>query len=168
MMPSTGDNEMLYFAYGFNMNWEQMRNRCPSATFLCIAKFPTHKLGFSRELINRRCCVADAVLTEGDEVCGVIYQIRETEICRLNESGGYDPGRPKEENAYFREERLVFRDGDKNDPLLVHTYFANSQENAPLPNAKYKNLILEAAKFWHLLVAYIAKLEMIEVGNYVL
>jgi hypothetical protein len=32
------DAAMLYFAYGSNMNWDQMRERCPSARFEFVAK----------------------------------------------------------------------------------------------------------------------------------
>jgi hypothetical protein len=31
---------MFYFAYGSNMDWAQMRGRCPSAKFVAIAELP--------------------------------------------------------------------------------------------------------------------------------
>ena len=30
---------MLYFAYGSNMQWERIRERCPSVKFICRAFF---------------------------------------------------------------------------------------------------------------------------------
>jgi hypothetical protein len=42
-------HSMLYFAYGSNMNWQQMQDRCPSARFFGVALLPDHKLAFTRE-----------------------------------------------------------------------------------------------------------------------
>jgi hypothetical protein len=58
---------VLYFAYGSNMNWEQMKTRCPSARFVAVALLPDYKLAFTRKSINRGCGVADGVLLDGDE-----------------------------------------------------------------------------------------------------
>lgn len=52
---------MLYFAYGSNMNWDQMRERCPSSRFLGIAALPDHRLAFTRGSPKRGCGVADVV-----------------------------------------------------------------------------------------------------------
>jgi len=55
---------MLYFAYGSNLDFAQMRDRCPSALFVAIAKLPDHRLAFTRKSIKRACGVADAVPEE--------------------------------------------------------------------------------------------------------
>src|SRR5207247_4630457 len=33
----------LYFAYDSNMDWAQMKERCPFAKFVCRAKLPSHR-----------------------------------------------------------------------------------------------------------------------------
>jgi gamma-glutamylcyclotransferase len=94
---------MLYFAYGSNMNWQQMQNRCPSARFFGIALLPDHKLAFTRKSIKRGCGVADAAPTQNHNVWGIVYEITAQDIEALDKSEGYMPGREK--NSYFRRER---------------------------------------------------------------
>ncbi len=154
---------MLYFAYGSNLDLAQMRARCPSAQFIAIGKLPEHRLAFTRKSINRRCGVADAIPDRANEVWGAVFAIGETEVAQLDKSEGFAPGRPPEKNSYLREERHVWREGEKEKPLLVSIYLANRHENPPLPNAAYKKLILDGAKFWHLPPHYVDQLERIEI-----
>ena len=41
---------MIYFAYGSNLDFVQMRSRCPSAQFVAVAKLPDHQLAFTRRV----------------------------------------------------------------------------------------------------------------------
>ena len=153
---------MLYFAYGSNMDWCQMRHRCPSAMFVAVAVLPDHELRFPRKSQNRGCGVADAGAVEGSEVWGVVYQIDEQDVGKLDANEGYRLGRQK--NAYQRESRHVFEDGSKKNPFEVAVYFANREDDPPLPNQTYKDLILAGAKHWHLPDEYIQNvLERIKV-----
>jgi gamma-glutamylcyclotransferase len=144
---------MLYFAYGSNMDWDQMKSRCPSAKFCGLAVLREHRLMFTSKSMRRNCGVADAVRQQGSHIWGVVYQINEMDVAKLDSKEGYQPGREK--NYYTREERHVFLN-DKDDlPLLVTVYFAIRQNNPPLPNQEYKDLILRGAKFWHLPEGYV-------------
>jgi len=67
---------MLYFAYGSNMHAAQMKERCPSAKFVCRAKLPSNRLAFTRKSVNRGCGVADFLHDETKEVWGVVYEIQ--------------------------------------------------------------------------------------------
>lgn len=151
---------MLYFAYGSNMNWEQMRERCPSAHFVGVAEMRDHRLAFTRKSITRGCGVADAVAADGNRVWGVVYEIADLDVGRLDASEGYRPGR--KDNSYRREERHVFVDGDEKHPLAVWIYFGNPQPDPPPPNAEYKRLIVSGARHWHLPEDYVRELEAIE------
>lgn len=154
---------MLYFAYGSNLDWPQIRERCPSARFVAVAKLKDHRLDFTRKSTIRGCGVADAVPDPGHAVWGVVYQIDERDIGSLDRSEGFSPRRA--ENSYTREEHHVFADGDEENPLTVSIYFATKESNPPLPSAEYKGLIVCGAKFWHLPQDYIDKLERIEVAS---
>lgn len=154
---------MLYFAYGSNLDWAQMRDRCSSAKFVCVARLPDHRLAFTRKSSSRACGVADAVPQNGREVWGVVYEIQETEIGKLDQAEGFEPRRTK--NAYVREQRHVLADGDESKPMAVWVYFASKQKNPPLPSANYKKLVTDGARFWHLPAEYIEALEKIEVAN---
>lgn len=76
---------MLYFAYGSNMECIQIKKRCPSASFVGIAKLSDYRLAFTRRSTKRRCGVADVVPEEGHRVWGVIFKIAEGDIKRLDE-----------------------------------------------------------------------------------
>jgi len=155
---------MLYFAYGSNMDLRQMRERCPSVRFLAVAKLPGHRLDFTRRSNTRQCGVADVVADDGGEVWGVVYDVAETDLGRLDDSEGYRPGREAHFNSYIRDQRHVLRDGDEKSPLLVWTYVANREPDRPLPNVAYKALIVDGAVFWHLPPDYIEKLRRIAIA----
>lgn len=154
---------MLYFAYGSNMNWEQMRARCPSARFVGIAVLTGHKLAFTRKSLRRGCGVADAVREEHKMIWGVVYKVDDPEVAKLDLSEGYRPGREK--NSYWRRECLVLLDGDEQRRLTVFSYFGEPQPNPPPPNSEYKELIVTGARYWRLPNAYIAALEAIEAAG---
>ena len=154
---------MLYFAYGSNMDWDQMRARCPSARFMGMAELRDHRLAFTRKSEKRGCGVCDVVTDKGKTVWGVVFEVDEVDIGRLDVKEGYQPGRAK--NAYRRKECHVFMDGDDERPMAVVTYFGDPQENPPLPNAEYKNLLLSGARRWQLPEAYIRQLESIVVAK---
>jgi gamma-glutamylcyclotransferase (GGCT)/AIG2-like uncharacterized protein YtfP len=158
---------MLYFAYGSNMDWPQMRDRCPSAKFVTAAKLPNYRLKFDLKSNGRGCGVSNVEFDNAESVWGVVYEIPDTEIGLLDKREGYRPGRDRKDNQYVREERHVLRDGDENQPLLVAIYFGNAQPNPPLPDADYKKLLVDGASFWHLPPDYIEKLKRIKTAKVV-
>ena len=151
---------MLYFAYGSNMYCRQMKERCPSARFVSIAKLKDHRLAFTRISKSRLCGAADVVPAPGCEVWGVIYDIKECDFIPLDKAEDYVPGGP--ENSYNRVQRYVLASGGSE--TLVWTYLAVKEPNPPLPSAHYKGLIVEGARYWKLPPEYIALLDSIEVS----
>ena len=154
---------MLYFAYGSNMDWNQMRDRCPSSRFAGIAVLQDHTLAFTRKSVRLGCGVADVVAEDGAHVWSVVYDIADLDVGKLDVSEGFRPGGDK--NSYYRRECLVFLDGEEQRPVTASAYFADPQPNPPLPNAAYKNLILVGGRYWHLPEEYIRELEKIEVSG---
>jgi gamma-glutamylcyclotransferase (GGCT)/AIG2-like uncharacterized protein YtfP len=153
---------MLYFAYGSNLDPQQLHQRCPSARFVTVAKLPDHRLAFTRYAKDRGCGTCDGVPETGQGIWGVVFDISEEDLRRMDKSEGYQPGRPSNENAYIREQRKVLRDGKQGQPVLVWLYFANREPNPPLPNAAYKKQLVDGAKYWGLPEAYQVQLRRIE------
>ena len=152
---------MLYFAYGSNMNSEQMRGRCPTARFQTIAHLDGFKLAFPRESKAWGGGVASAVPDPTGQVWGVIYKISDAEQPVLDRHEGFSTQRPALANDYQRvEKRVVGKDGT---PIKVLTYVANNQPNPPLPSARYVALLVAGAKHFQLPPEYIALLEKIPV-----
>ena len=154
---------MLYFAYGSNMQFDQMRGRCPSAQFVCAARLKDHRLEFTRFSTIRRCGVADVVQSTGVQVWGAVFQIDVTEIGSLDKSEGYRTGRQCTENAYERSLIHVERAGEVQEALAAWTYTVVSKlDTNPMPSQEYKQLILDGARMWRLPMSYIKQLEAIE------
>ena len=109
---------MLYFAYGSNLNWEEMKKRVPSSIFYGKAKLENYRLDFTRKSINRGCGVAD-IIEDNKDIWGAIYQFDEEDLGRLDKAEGYNPNRVK--NAYKRIEKMVYLEGKKEQPMTVYT-----------------------------------------------
>jgi len=154
---------VLYFAYGSNMNWTQMQDRCSSARVVSIARLPDHRLAFTRRSVKRACGGADALIEAGRSVWGVVFEISGADVIALDKSEGYRPGR--EENSYWRSPRIVFLDGDDRRPITAEAYFAEPESDPPPPSQAYMALILSGARHWRLPDDYIAELEAIEVSG---
>lgn len=155
----------LTFAYGSNMDFAQMRERCPSAQFVCVAVLNDYRLGFTRKSTKRNCGVSDVVPAPKSFVWGVVYEITEYDLAVLDWNEGYRPSRSADRNSYNRRTKTIFQNGDETRPLTVEIYFAVPQENPPLPNQEYKGLIVSGAKHWKLPADYITELEKIKVAS---
>ena len=154
---------MLYFAYGSNMNWDQMRDRCPSTRFDSIARAEGYRLAFTRFSKKRQCGVADIVASAGSDVWGVVFEISDDEVNVLDKSEGYSRDRDREKNAYERRQLDVFRQGSNAPAITVWTYVVvNKLKSPPKPSAEYKATILAGARHWKLPADYIEVLEQIE------
>ncbi len=152
---------MLYFAYGSNLNWERMKNRCPSAEFYCKAFLPDYRIEFTRESSKLNCGVADIIWDENNKAYGVVYRINEKDLGKLDRHEGYIPQREK--NDYKRIEIMVFQEDNSKKPITVFTYEVEKKEFGKYkPNKDYKNLIVAGAKFWDLPKEHIKFLENIE------
>jgi len=159
----------LYFAYGSNLDWEQMKQRCSSVSFVCKAKLPKFKIAFTKWSKDRECWVADIIEDELSAVWGVVYNVNELDIGRLDKSEGYNPNKPGD--GYRRVEIRVYEDGDEGNeekkyigkPLTVFTYVVFKKELKKRTVEKYKQQIIIGAKYWHLPPEYIEMLKKIEV-----
>lgn len=89
-----------YFAYGSNLNSDQMIARCASARIVGRATLPNHVLAFGGFSHSWRGAVANVLPAHGAWVEGLLYQIARTELRALDRYEGHP-------FAYEREERLV-------------------------------------------------------------
>lgn len=163
---------MLTFAYGSNMDCGQMKDRCPSVSFVCVAVLRDYRLCFPRKSKKRDCGVAGVERGEGCNVWGVVYEINEADVGNLDATEGY---RNKDEccrpdsvenspntNLYFREQCYVYQDDSNDNPIYAWVYIACPETDPPHPNVIYKQQIVEGARYWNLPAEYISKIEQIE------
>ena len=145
---------MQYFAYGSNMDWQQMQRRCPSAKFVCVGRLQNYHFAIARHSRLRRCGTATIVAQRGSEVWGIVYEVSDDDLRALDAF----------EDGYRRETVSVTALNDGNAPLQALVYIAEREENVPLPNAAYKRHILDGARHWKLPASYCALLEAIQVS----
>ena len=150
----------LYFAYGSNLDERQMKQRCPSCKFKTEAYVPGYTIAFTRCSDKRHGGVADIVQCPHEVVWGVVYELSDEDVGRLDKCEGYCG--EGHSNAYER------KDCDKQGiPVLtgkghqlkgVFTYIANRQRDF-LPHKVYRDQIINGAKRWKLPREYVEKLE---------
>jgi gamma-glutamylcyclotransferase (GGCT)/AIG2-like uncharacterized protein YtfP len=136
------------------MDWPQMQRRCPSAQFVCVARLADYGFGIARHSRLRHCGTANIFAQRGSEVWGVVYDVSEQDLTTLD---GFEDG-------YRRERAFVYALNDGNRPLDVIVYIAERENDVPLPNAAYKQHIMDGARYWQLPQTYCELLEKIEVA----
>ncbi len=146
---------LYYFAYGSNMDWPQMRRRCPTARFVCVGRLPDYRFAIARHSRLRNCGTANIFLETGREVWGIVYDVSDRDFLTLD---GFEDG-------YRREKIFVYDRNDGHHPMEVLAYIAAREDGVPLPNPEYKRLILTGARHWRLPPDYCAMLERIEVAD---
>ena len=147
---------MFYFAYGSNMNWEEMHGRCPSAKFKSVAKLKDHRLVFSRYSKVREGGVADVLPSPGQDVWGVVYEIDDAQMGKLDRHEGVHAGK------YVRQNDWQLHPDGGASPIRAAIYLAVREQFPPRPGDKYKQLIVVGAEFWHLPPNYVQELKQIQ------
>jgi len=101
-----------YFAYGSNLDEEQMRARCPSAVVEGPAMLPNHTLVFGGFSHRWGGAVASIVRARGVAVPGLVYTLEGDDVARLDRIEGHP-------FAYERVARFVVVEGRRR---RVQTY----------------------------------------------
>ncbi|MEM4605942.1 MAG: gamma-glutamylcyclotransferase family protein [Candidatus Pacearchaeota archaeon] len=140
---------MYYFAYGSNMNQEQMIKRCKGKNFKFIGRayLKGYRFVYDGQSEYRGGAVANIVKSENDIVWGVLYEINKNCLKNLDKYEGYP-------YVYNRKEvEVITDDGYK---FLAWVYL---REPKPLgkPSDKYRKVVLEGAKACNLPEDYIRK-----------
>lgn len=158
---TAGREQVLYFAYGSNMDPEQIKARCPDAELVGIGVLPDHALCFPRRSTKRNCGVSSVAPAAGREAWGVVLRLTPKDLASLDASEGFRSDRPASLNSYNRVP-VVVRVNDV--PMEMMTYIAVGQETPPLPNAAYLKHIRDGARHHGLPAAYLEYLDSIEHG----
>jgi gamma-glutamylcyclotransferase (GGCT)/AIG2-like uncharacterized protein YtfP len=143
---------MFYFAYGSNMNWLQMQRRCLSSRFVCTAHLPGYRFAIARHSRLRDCGTANIFPEPGGKVWGIVYEVSENDMVVMD---GFEDG-------YSRQKHLVYNLDYNPSVFEAVVYTAPKEIAVPLPNAEYKRLMLEGARFWRLPDDYCLMLERLE------
>lgn len=145
-------NLVRYFAYGSNLDVEQMRERCPSARPLFRARLPDHRLDFTYLSHRWAGGAADVVPHFGDSVWGVVYELSVADLPRLDrQEGGY--------------QRVILGiEDDRGQPMHVFSYRV-VRKLSFRPTPVYLEKLISWGEHWNLPLDYVARLRRIPVES---
>lgn len=138
-------SRVLYFAYGSNLDAEQLAARCPSARGLHRASLADHRLDFTHFSRRWRGGAADVVAERGARVWGALYALELDDLTRLDAfEGGYD--------------RLVLSVATDSAPRVEVTTYTVRSKGLHAPSREYLDKMLRWGSHWELPSAYLRSL----------
>ena len=105
-----------YFAYGSNLNFEQMAYRCPEATVVGTAKLDGYELAFRRGYLT-------ILPKEGASVEGLIWSVTDHDESQLDCYEGYP--------TFYDKETVTVTDAD-GTPHEIMVYTMNAAVPRPV------------------------------------
>lgn len=136
--------QKLYFAYGSNLNLEQMAYRCPAASVVGKAVLKDYRLVFRGN--TRGNGVASILPEEGREVTGLLWRITENCEKSLDLYEGY----PK---LYVKREITVQSEDGRTAKAEVYIMNEPYQSCPTMPGSFYLQGILDGCRQNHLPVS---------------
>ena len=136
---------LRYFAYGSNLDADQMRARCPSSRPLVRARLTHHRLGFTYFSTRWDGGAADVIPDSEDEVWGAVYELDERDLGLLD---GFERG--------YDRVHLEVR-GDGGDLYRTTSYCVRSKRDFA-PHRVYVEKMLSWGERWRLPPGYLARL----------
>ena len=125
----------LYFAYGSNMDQNQMLERCPDAVLVGSAILAEHRLAFTIFSPKRNCGCADIVPSVGSVVYGLLYDLTDADREALD---GFE-GHP------VHYQRITVRVNTETREADAYSYEVVNRQNDMRPSVQYLGLLQSAA-----------------------
>jgi len=135
-------NQRAYFAYGINMDRDEMAYRCPRATLRGTATLDGHRFVINRE------GVATLVPTERSLVFGVLWNLTPVDEVALDLFEGVDEG-------FYEKQVILARYSGQDCPALIYLS-SNSTPGRPRPG--YLETVCDAARSHRFPPTYVADL----------
>ena len=132
---------MFYFAYGYNLNRQQMKERCPDAKSKVSATLHHYRLifcGWSRKWHSG---TASIKAQRGQITLGGVYEINDSCQRKLDRYEGYPA-------TYDRINIIV--NTDAGEAIEAFTYIKKQQPEETKPSPEYLKIIKQAYIDWGL------------------
>ena len=123
---------MLYFAYGSNLNHQQMKNRCSGARYIKKHTLNGYKLCFSHKTNHSVYGHANIIKNKKSKVNGALWNITKNDEIELDGYEGVDYN-------YYQKEYFTFK-GKKILVYVQKVYYLQK------PNSTYLHTIIEGYK----------------------
>ena len=125
---------MIYFAYGSNMDPEQMQSRCPNHRVIGVGYLNHYTLAFTRWSRSWNSGTADILPERGKRVYGVLYDLSLDDLKRMDKFADYP-------TSYTRQDLVVAFEGES---LPALTYMAVRQ-GVFFPSKSYLEKMIQGA-----------------------
>ena len=132
-----------YFAYGSNLDLLQMKKRCPLSKLISKGKLPGYRLTFNRYAEGWDGGVADVIQDEGSEVWGLVFEISDSDLVRLDHYEGYYKDKT---SLYDRWKTVIDTPNGQIQDVWVYTVV--EKEKFVQPTLEYLQIIKDAAVKW--------------------
>lgn len=154
MMKFDNNGKMLYFAYGSNLNKQQMALRCPNARPIKKVMLRDHTLYFRAN--GRHCGVATIEDFPGLFVPGVLWEITPECLEALDRYEGYPW-------LYSRKMYEVIDAGG--NIIKAMSYYMVNEPNFSAPTRRYYRTILKGYKDFNINTKYLAEFLLNTMNN---
>lgn len=145
---------MKYFAYGSNMSFARLQQRCPSARFVGAFTLKGHQLKFHKNGQDTSAkCDAFETNNEFDLVYGALFDLDDTDKETLDRIEGLGRG---------YNQKTVSVENETLGKVDAITYYAIDINENLLPFSWYLNHVIIGAKQSELPSDYLALIEIIE------
>ena len=141
----------MYFAYASFLSSDVLRRHCPSARFASRAYLPNFKVDFTYMSKTYNCGVASIEPSPGEMARGVVYEVPDDEMARLDVVEAVPQGH------YVRETYILVDEGGKF--IRAETYRATRPAGPFKPNRRYVGLMLQGAREHKLDPEYVGSLQ---------
>jgi hypothetical protein len=146
-------SKVLYFAYGSNLNPQQVQARCATAAVVATARLDHHRVGFFGDSIIWDGALETVIPAPGQAVWGVVYALSAP---ALDSFDAWQDARFNGTGSYFHyPARVIDTSGNGWDVLL---YKKDSLGPAKKPSQGYLDHIVRGATARGLPPGYIAAL----------
>jgi len=147
---------MIYFAYGANIDPQQMRLRCRRGRPLGSARLDGYRLCFPRYSFIRQSAVASIEKASDESVWGALYEIENADLSRLDSCEGYYLASDPAGNPFNRVDVETYDlDGRR---MEAFTYVANAMAYAGEPSHGYLSQLARCGRALDFPEDYLAKI----------
>ncbi len=142
---------MIYFAYGSNMDLDQMKIRCPGSSVIGIGQLTHYTMAFTRWSRSWKSGTADILPERGALVHGVLFNLTLEGLKKLDKFADYP-------NSYLRQDVTV----SCGEELLPSMTYVACRQGVYLPSQSYLGKMVHGGMQNHLPEEYIDYLKSIQ------
>ena len=155
-----------YFAYGSNLDLPQMKSRCPESKLISKGSLSGYRLTFNRFSSGWGGGVADVIQEQDSKVWGLIFEISDTDLERLDRYEGYNKDRNESLRGYHISNTNLYErwkaviDTPNGQVCDVWVYTVVEKQKFVRPTPEYLQIIKSATVRWNFPEAYRQTLEL--------